>query len=205
MINISYYISKLILKMQIAAIKDSEIHPTSKVAAQSALYNVTMGRYSDIGYNCFIVDTQIGSFCSLGANIRIGGAGHPLNWVSTSQVFVDRKDTLPRKFSPKQFESFRMTQIGNDVWIGDNALIKGGVKVGTGAVIGMGSVVTKDVPDYAIVGGNPAKIIRYRFESETIDRLISSKWWEMPEKTLDRYATSIDDVEDFLERVESNK
>ena len=205
MINISYYISKLILKMQIAAIKDSKIHPTSKVAAQSALYNVTMGKYSDIGYNCFIVDTKIGSFCSLGANIRIGGAEHPLNWVSTSQVFVDRKDTLPRKFSPKQFESFRMTQIGNDVWIGDNALIKGGVKVGTGAVIGMGSVVTKDVPDYAIVGGNPAKIIRYRFESETINRLISSKWWEMPEKNLDRYATSIDDVEGFLERVESSK
>ena len=160
MINISYYISKLILKMQIAAIKDSEIHPTSKVAAQSALYNVTMGRYSDIGYNCFIVDTQIGSFCSLGANIRIGGAGHPLNWVSTSQVFVDRKDTLPRKFSPKQFESFRMTQIGNDVWIGGNVTILPGVEIGNNVIIAAGAVVTKNIPDNCIVGGVPARVIK---------------------------------------------
>ena len=70
--------------------------------------------------------------------------------------------------------------VGNDVWIGAHVLIKGGIRIGDGAVIGMGSVVTKDVPAYAIIGGNPAHLIRYRFEKDVIERLLLSKWWELP-------------------------
>ena len=74
--------------------------------------------------------------------------------------------------------------IGNDVWIGSHALILGGVKIGDGAVIGAGAVVTKDVPPYAVVGGVPARIIKYRFSQEIIDKLLEIKWWNLPENIL---------------------
>lgn len=196
--SIKYLFSKLILKAQVPAIKDSELDPTSHVAAQSSLNRVTLGRYSDIGYNCTIVETTLGCFCSLGANIRIGGASHPMDWISTSQVFVDRKDSINRKFSPHTYDSFCPTVIGNDVWIGDNALIKAGVVIGTGAVIGMGAVVTKDVPDYAIVAGNPARVIRFRFDESTIRRLLKSQWWEMDEESLVKAAEFFNNPEHFL-------
>ena len=157
-----------------------------------------MGRYSDVGYGCCLVDCSIGNFCSLGANIRIGGASHPMSWVSTSQVFIDRPDSLKKKFSPKPYEAFRHTRIGHDVWIGDNALVKAGISIGTGAIVGMGSVVTKDVPAYAVVAGNPAKIIRYRFDEHTIKALLDSKWWQLDDKELEKAASYFDSAEEFI-------
>lgn len=119
---------------------------------------------------------EIGSFCSiaLGVKIIIGGA-HRMDWVCSYPfpAFFSHVDQT-KNYAPSKGG----TKIGNDVWIGMDALILAGISVGDGAVIGAGSVVTKDVPPYAIVGGNPAKIIRYRFDKETIEALLKIRWWE---------------------------
>ena len=130
--------------------------------------------------------TTIGNFVSIGENVRIGHGEHPLKFLSTSPYFyLDnlgwKSDKTP---SHNEYWEYKPIKIGNDVWIGDNVLIKNGVCVGDGAVIGMGAVVTKDVPPYAIVAGVPAKIIKYRFDEETIQKLLKIKWWDFDDETL---------------------
>jgi acetyltransferase-like isoleucine patch superfamily enzyme len=125
-----------------------------------------------------------------------------MEWVSMSPVFYRGRDSVKAKFSTHSRESVKRTSIGNDVWIGANALIRQGVHIGTGAVVGMGSVVTKDIPDYAIVVGNPAKVIRKRFDASTIARLLASKWWEFDDETLRTYARLFTDPDKFLDALE---
>ena len=121
---------------------------------------------------------RIGKFCSIaqGVTILLGGE-HRVEWVSTYpfDAFVEK--------APPPYASDRGkgdVVIGNDVWIGREALILSGVKVGDGAVIASRAVVVKDVPPYAIVGGNPAKVIRFRFEPGQIEALLQLRWWDWP-------------------------
>ena len=93
------------------------------------------------------------AFLSIANNVVIGGGKHPINWVGMSPVFYKGKDSVKAKFSSYEREKPLVTSIGHDVWIGRNAIIKGGVKIGNGSVIGMGSIITKDVLPYSIVGG----------------------------------------------------
>ena len=94
--------------------------------------------------------------------------------------------------------------IGNDVWIGRNAIIMDGVEIGSGAVVASGAIVTKDVPPYAIVGGVPAKVIRYRFDEQTIERLIESRWWDYPDEFIEN-ELKFDDIEQCLSVLAMNK
>lgn len=121
---------------------------------------------------------KIGRYCSLARNIQIMGAHHFPDWISTSPVFyrpgyhdVDQ-DTMSHTARTK-----RRVNIGNDVWIGANVVLKSDLNIGDGAIIASNSVVTKDVPPYMIVGGIPAKIIRPRFNDELIKELQKSEWW----------------------------
>ena len=196
--TIEYYLSKIIKKLHLRAIKNCIIHPTSKVCSGSHLINVTMGKYSDVGYDCSILDTKIGSFCSLGSNITIGGPSHTIDWVSTSPVFNENKDHLKKKFAYHKFNYSAFTEIGNDIWIGDKAMIKAGVKVGDGAIIGMNSVVTKNIPPYEIWAGNPAKMIKKRFTDDKIQALLRIKWWEEDEKTLKEMSSLFNNMDVFL-------
>tara|TARA_B110001450_G_C17590920_1_gene468932 strand:+ start:377 stop:886 length:510 start_codon:yes stop_codon:yes gene_type:complete len=160
-----------------------------------------MDRHSFCGYDCEIYNTTIGSFCSIANEVAIGGGNHPMNWVSTSPVFYAGRDSVRVKYSEHERKKPHRTIIGHDVWIGQRVLIKQGVQIGTGAVVGMGSVVTKSVPPYAIVAGNPATIIRYRFDSNTINKLLKSEWWLLPSSNLKKAANKITDVERFLDLV----
>lgn len=193
-----YFWSKILRKLRGAAIKNSKIHNSSKVEAGSQIFNVKMGKYSFCGYDCEISNCEIGSFTSIANGVVIGGGMHPMDWVGMSPVFYKGRDSVKAKFSEFDRKVVKPTIIGNDVWIGRNALVKQGVNIGTGAVIGMGSVVTKDVPPYAIFAGNPAKFIRYRFNDDIIQRLLESCWWELDEKILSRAAKNIKDPESFL-------
>lgn len=203
--NIEYYLSKLIKKLHLRAINNCQIHKTSNVFAGSHLVNVKMGKHSDIGYDCQLVHATLGSFCSLGANIKIGGANHTIDWVSTSQVFNNQKDSFKNKFSHHPLDPFKRTKIGNDVWIGDNVMIKSGVTVGDGVIIGMGSIVTKDIPSYEIWGGNPARLIRKRFDEYTIMRLSTIRWWEWEDNKIIQHAKYFKYPTEFIENFDKSE
>jgi acetyltransferase-like isoleucine patch superfamily enzyme len=197
-----YLWAKFCKKVRGSALVNCRIHKTAKIEAGSNAVNCSMGRYSFCGYDCTLINCDIGSFCSIANRVVIGGARHPMEWVSMSPVFSSGRDSVNKKYSCHAKQATPKTWIGNDVWIGETALIKAGTKVGDGAVIGMGSVVTKDVPPYAIVGGCPAKIIRQRFSEETILKLLNMKWWDFDEERLNKYAAYITDPERFVLEVE---
>lgn len=164
-----------------------------------------MDKYSFCGYDCDINSCDIGSFTSIANGVIIGGGMHPMEWVGMSPVFYEGRDSIKAKFSKFKRDDVKKTIIGHDVWIGNNCLIKQGVKIGSGAVIGMGSVVTKDVRPYTIVAGNPAKIIRKRFDDIIIDRLLDIEWWNLNESELSKYAKYIRDPKKFLQEIEYEK
>ncbi|MCT2564657.1 CatB-related O-acetyltransferase [Chryseobacterium herbae] len=199
--KIEYIWNKILKKIRLRAIVDSKIHSTSKVCSGSQLVNVVMGKHSDIGYDCTIINTHIGSFCSLGANIVIGGLSHSIDWVSTSPVFNENIDHLKQKFSHHKFDLYLETNIGHDVWIANNVQIKAGVKVGNGAVIGMGSVVVKDIGPYEIWAGNPAKLIRKRFDDEKVNQLLQTDWYNWDDNKIKKYAPYFNNVELFIKKI----
>jgi len=198
---LKYYWSKPLKKMRTSAVRNSEIHKTSKVESGSQIVNVTMGRHSFCGYDCEIVNCNIGSFCSISSGVVIGGGMHPMGWVSMSPVFYCGRDSVRAKFSQHQRERPAVTEIGHDVWIGRNVLVKQGVSIGTGAVVGMGSVVTKDVDPYAVVAGNPAGFLRKRFSDATITRLLESRWWLFDDDKLIECAALFKSPEDFFTHI----
>lgn len=199
--KISYLISKLIQKTHIPAVKNSKIDVTSKISSNTNIVNSSIKKYTYIGNDCTVIEANIGSFCSIANNTVIGGASHPINWVSTSPVFHNGKNILKKNFSKHNFNPYETTEIGNDVWVGNNCLIKGGVIIETGAILGMGSVLTKNIGPYEIWAGNPAEFIRYRFEKEEIRALIESKWWEWSEDELKSKVSSFDTVSTFIHQI----
>lgn len=200
--TIAYLWNKILKKMRGAAVANSTIHSTSKVESGSQFINSSMGRYSFCGYDCKIINCDIGAFCSFADGVIIGGAQHPIEWTSTSPVFYKGRDSVAKKFSEFDRPKSKRTSIGNDVWIGDRALIKGGVEIGDGAIIGMGSVVTKNVGAYEIWAGNPARLIRKRFDDEIIEGLLKSTWWNMDDTIIQRYSQFIREPSQFISQLE---
>ena len=137
----------------------------------------SLGSFNYVGYHTMTLNATIGNYCSIASGVKIGQGDHDLKCVSTSTHIYGPKHGIT-----DHNDCAKKTVIENDVWIAANAVVKQGVTVGTGAVVGAGAVVTKDVPPYAIVGGVPAKVIRYRFDDDTIKMLLESKWWELPPK-----------------------
>jgi lipopolysaccharide transport system ATP-binding protein len=132
----------------------------------------------------------IGNFCSLGPEIKIIiGGNHRTDWVSTSQLPADTFNFEDTFLNAQKIKNYNYSKgdlhIENDVWIGGFSIIFSGVRLGNGSVVAAGSVVTKDVEPYTIVGGNPAKLIKKRFTSKQINFLNSSKWWDLDDKKID--------------------
>ncbi|MDN6856517.1 CatB-related O-acetyltransferase [Pseudomonas sp. CAN2814] len=143
-----------------------------------------IGAYTDVVSGCEFLDVaQIGRYCSIAADVVIGQArqSHPIDWLTTHH-FASNARLIKRPI--KREHPYRPTVIGHDVWIGRDVLILDGVSIGTGAIIGAQSLVNVDVPPYAIVAGTPARVIRYRFEQPLIERLLASRWWELPLEVL---------------------
>ena len=118
----------------------------------------------------------IGKFCSISKNVRIITGGiHPTNWISTYPF--RRKFNLPSQEEDGMPSTKGDVIIGNDLWLGTGSTILSGVRIGNGSIVAAGSVVSKNVPDYALIGGVPARIIRYRFTEEQIFALLKIQWW----------------------------
>jgi len=150
---------------------------------------VAIGAFSYVCANSVVANARIGRYCSISENVGIGMTRHPADWLTTSPIsyipgfmnferhFTNWVPEWRRGLAVQAFEIRPETVIGNDVWIGCNVYIKDGVTIGDGAIIGAHSVVTRDVPPYAIVVGNPGKVLRYRFDDALIERLQKLAWW----------------------------
>lgn len=197
-LNLQYYWAKILKKMRGCAIKNSHIPITSKIESGSHIVNSNFDRHSYCGYDCEITNADIGAFCSIANNVIIGGAMHQMEWVSMSPVFREGKDSVKTKFAEHKSPGIKRTTIGHDVWIGQRSLLKQGINIGNGAVIGMGSVVTKDVEPYSIVVGCPAKMIRKRFDDKIVKELLASEWWNLNDSELHKYAKFFNDPDLFI-------
>lgn len=133
---------------------------------------INFGKYNTIGENCFFRgNITIGNYCQFGSYVSLHSRNHPMNYLSTYQGKFLFSGEL------KNLRTEKPIILKNDVWIGHSAIILSGVTIGNGAVIGAGAIVTKDVPDFAIVVGSPAKIISYRFDQKNINKINRLLWW----------------------------
>lgn len=148
--------------------------------AEFYCHTVQLGAFSYMHSGQLYMVASIGRFCSMGEGILLGvdPQGHPSHWLSTHPFQYEMKYATEVANHNYQ-SSWQDVVIGHDVWIGQDALVMKGVTIGTGAIVGARSVVTKDVPPYAVVAGMPAKVIKYRFPAEIIDQLLASQWWEL--------------------------
>ena len=163
------------------------------------LRDVEMGRYSYVGRDSQVYHARIGNFTSIGPEVLIGLGEHPSDeFVSTHPMFYsNRGQSNPVIVDATLFEEMPTTHIGHDVWIGARAILRTGVKIGDGAIIAAGAVVVKDVEPFSIVGGVPAKHIRYRFSPEEIERVKSSAWWNKDLAWLKQNLSSMTNIRRF--------
>ena len=196
--NIKFYIGKFIRKfLLIPTLKNCNIDRSSRVGSLCSLSQVTIGAWSYVGDCTNITYADIGKFTSISSNCSIGGGEHPISWVSTSPIFTNHRCVLRKAFAMNEFFPYKKIKIGNDVWIGAHVCVKSGVEISDGAIIGMGSVVTKNIGGYEIWAGNKAKKIRTRVENEEISFLLNTAWWNWSEEKLRTIGASFTDIEQF--------
>lgn len=180
----------------------SRISHKAKVYGHVQVTSSSMGDYSYIGRNSRIIHADIGKFCSIASETKIGMGTHTLDKISTSPIFTEAKNGTKHSWvKTSAVNPFKRVKVGNDVWIGVRTMVMGGVTIGDGAVIGAGSIVTKDVPPYAVVVGVPAKVIRYRFSQEQIEKLLSRPWWNLPIEQLKERIELFQSSDNISERI----
>jgi chloramphenicol O-acetyltransferase type B len=169
---------------------DCKFSSHNRIYRRASLRNMSLGRMSYVAELSRIGFADIGAFTSIGPNVLLGGLGqHPVDRLSTHPAFYSARLQAGDTFSESDLiEELPRVSVGSDVWIGAGSIVLDGVNIGDGAIIAAGAVVNKDVPPYAIVGGVPARIIRYRFDEETIDALLEWRWWDLDNNQLQSLA-----------------
>lgn len=188
-------------------------HPFSKniflgnniINKKNRIKRCTIGFGTYLGSYNTLYDVEIGKFCSIGSHINFAIGRHPVDkFVSTHPAFFSTKKqagfTYVNEDLFDELDVSNKMRIGNDVWIGDNVIFTKKISVGDGAIIGAGSVVTKDIPSYAIVAGVPAKVIKYRFDQEIIGKLSKIDWTSWTLDTIEEKYQDFDDIEKFLQK-----
>lgn len=179
--------------------KNCTVHKKTFIDRPYSLKNVSIGLGTNIGPNSKISQTIIGKFCSIGPNFLCGWGIHPLDGISTNPLFYSSRKHYGFTFSQtNKITERKNIIIGNDVFIGANVTVLDGCTIGDGAVIGAGAVVSKNIPPYAIAVGCPIKIIRYRFDTETIDKLLKIRWWDKDETGLKKVEKYFWDINSYI-------
>ena len=177
----------------------------NKLSNGAVFLNSSLGYASYVSDHSFIKNTVIGRYTCIANEVMTVAGNHPLAFPSVHPVFYSTNQ-ISSYVSHNRFEDFKYldiekkisVKIGNDVWIGTRATLLEGITIGDGAVVAAGAVVTKDVPPYAIVGGVPARIIKYRFDELTIHKLLTFKWWDKDQEWIKNHADLFDDVDKLL-------
>lgn len=204
--------TKSSIDWSVSVSKDTILLGKNRIFYNTFFLDSYLGFGSFIGNNCLLNKVKIGNYCSLASNIKVLSSTHPVNTFisshpafylshgnpvltyNTGNIFQDEYLRCP------EYNSEYAVIIGNDVWIGSDVIILGGVKIGDGAIIGAGAVVTKDVEPYAIVGGVPAKLIKYRFSPHQIECLLKIKWWDWSQDKLNEEAKLMNNVDSFINK-----
>jgi len=186
-----------------AIIIDSSLESNISINRQNYVLKSKIGKFTYTGIGTSIRTSEVGRFCSLAWNVSIGGGNHEFEHVTTSPLWrfsmldEGKMNHGNNRELNKRYGDFGSCIVGHDVWIATNAVILRNVKVGNGAIIGAGAVVTKDVEPYSIVAGVPAKKIKMRFDDKTIEALEEIQWWNWPVETIRAnvdliYSTKVD-------------
>ncbi len=159
---------------------DTRIGKGSRIMSGCIVNHSNIGSFTYLNRNILMQNSRIGNYCSIANDVMIGLGAHTLELFSTSPLFYKKNNPLFLKVVQDDliFNEYKEITIEDDVWIGAGSIILDGVKIGYGAVIAAGAVVTKDVPPYAIVAGVPARIVKYRIKDDKVrEKLLDTKWW----------------------------
>ena len=191
-----------------AQLHDSRLGAYCEVGARTILHEVSLDDYSYVVNDAQITYTTIGTFCSIAAMTRINPGNHPMHRASQAHFTYRASAYFPDESDEAEFFEWRRrhrVHLGHDVWIGHGAIVLLGRSVGSGAVVAAGAIVTKDVPAYTIVAGNPARVVRRRFSEDVTNRLAELGWWDWDHETLRKALPDFRKltVEDFLAKYEA--
>ena len=200
--SVANFCIKLLFKLEGGPYRSKTVR---KLMARDYSVEVGVHSYGELFLpGAFPPSVKIGKYVSVAKGVRVFTQNHPIDWLTTHPYFYEAGFGI---VEPGMLEP-ATTEIGNDVWLGQGAIILPGCKrIGNGAIIGAGSVITKDVPDYAIVAGNPGKILRYRFDEETIKWLLENSWWDMSLEELSSHKENICrplDISEYTNLTENN-
>lgn len=181
-------------------IKSSRLEGFNVIASAVRMENVSVGFYSYFASASSLTEIAIGKFCSIGPRVMNHLGNHPTKKFVSSHPSFYAPDSPTKTFvTERHFSDYGQSiTVGSDVWLGAESLLMDGITVGNGAIIGARSVVTKDVPPYAIVAGVPARIIRYRFDEESVKLLEESRWWDWDISYIIESIHIFHDVEKFI-------
>ena len=186
-----------------AVVRKSTLHDYARLKDYAELIDSHLGAYSYISQNSLVNKTQVGKFCSIGHGTYIGLWEHNMAVSTHSFYLYESSGNLVKGYKDYDKCALR-TYLGNDVWVGANSVILKGRSIGDGAIVGAGSVVTRDVPPYAIAVGNPAKIVKYRFTPDDIAFLLRLQWWDAPREILQEMVerqlfNAMEDLREFVQ------